>query len=59
MELFKYRPLAMGCAGFIVSLFLSFYFTTLIRVVVLAISILALAILITIYLIKKKNLNFL
>lgn len=55
MELFKYRPLAMGCAGFIVSLFLSFYFTTLIRVVVLAISILALAILIAIYLIKKKR----
>ena len=55
MELFKYRPLAMGCAGFIVSLFLSFYFTTLVRVVVLAISILALAILITIYLIKKKR----
>lgn len=55
MEVFRYRPLSLGCAGFIISLFASFYFGTLLRVLVLAISILALAILITIYLIKKKR----
>lgn len=55
MELFKYRPLALGCAGFIISLFVSFYFTTLLRAILLAISILALLVLITIYLIRKKR----
>lgn len=55
MEVFRYRPLSLGCAGFIISLFASFYFNTLSRVLVLAISILTLAILITIYLIKKKR----
>ncbi len=55
MELFKCRPLALGCAGFILSLFVSFYVSTPIKVLVIAFALISFLSLLAVYLIKKKR----
>ena len=55
MELFKHRHLAFGLVGFIVSLFVSYYLSTLFRVLVLVFMTLAFIGLFISLLIKKKK----
>lgn len=56
MELFRYRHLALGCAGFILGLYVSYYhFGTTLRIVLLLVSVISALTLLTIYLITKKR----
>ena len=55
MRLFRHRHLAFGLIGFIVSLVISYYMSTLFRVLVLLLSLGAVVCLITVYLIKRKK----
>ena len=55
MWLFRHRHLAFGLAGFIFSLVISYYMSTLLRVLVLILSLLTLVISVAIFLIKRKK----
>ena len=56
MELFRYRHLALGCAGYIVGLYVSyFYLGTISRLIFLALAVLYLGVLALLYFITKKR----
>jgi hypothetical protein len=57
MELFKYRNLALGCGFYLVFLLLSYYFNTVIRIAILALSGVAIITAILIYLISRRGLK--
>ena len=59
MELFRYRNLALGCCAFLVALFFSYYFNTVIKVATLVLAGVAILVLAIIYTVKrgKKSLN--
>ena len=55
MEIFKHRHLALGLAIFLVSLYISYFMSNLLRILILIVAILAFSVLITIFLIKKNK----
>ena len=59
MELFRYRHLALGCAGYIVGLYVSyFYLGTISRLIFLAVSLICFFALFIAYFITKKMLEY-
>ena len=59
MELFKHRNLALGCGIFLALLLFSYYFNTIIRIAILALSGIAIVTVILFYFISKKGLKVL
>lgn len=55
MNIFKYRRLALGCAAFLISLYVSYYFNNALRTVFAAVPFCVLAVFIVIYVIKKND----
>ena len=55
MNIFKYRHLALGCAGFLVSLYVSYYLNNALRTVFAAVPFCVLAVFVVIYAVKKND----
>lgn len=55
MEIFKFRPLALGCLGFLISLAMLYYVDLFVKVTFLALSLIGLGVVITFYCIKRNK----
>lgn len=55
MEIFKFRPLALGCLGFLVSLSVLYYVSLFVKVAFLVLSLLGLGVVIALYCAKRNR----
>ncbi|MBR2444232.1 MAG: ComEC/Rec2 family competence protein [Clostridia bacterium] len=55
MEIFKFRPLALGCTGFLISLAMLYYVDSFLKLAFLALSIIGLGVVIAFYCIKRNK----
>lgn len=55
MELFKYRNLALGSCSFLIVLFLSFYINTTIRIVIIALAVIAILLFTLLHLVRRSK----